>query len=238
MAIIDTNDFWGLGNFVCGVNLGGLEGDVSRFEQQYFFLPLCTAGFSPLGVELGIIDWFTLILGLVGLLTLTIHGANWIIFKTNASINPLLKLWVFRLSFALTAAVILSLIAWLSVRPNPFENFLSMPFFWIFPLLTLAGLVGLMNVKRFKKDGMGFLCSSTFIFGAAASTAVSVFPVLLPSSNDVHPDLTIYNTAASEYGLKAGLTWWPLAAILLVIYVVVQYRIFRGKMDDVEYGEH
>ena len=111
-----------LGNVVRGVNLGGLEGDVSRFEPQYFFLPLWTADFSPLGVELGIIDWFTLILGLVGLLTLTIHGANWIIFKTNASINPLLKLWVFRLSFALTAAVILSLVAWLSVRPDPFER--------------------------------------------------------------------------------------------------------------------
>ena len=227
-----------LGNVVRGVNLGGLEDGVSRFESLYFFLPLWNSSFSPLGIDLGIIDWFTLILGIVSLLALTIHGSNWIIFKTNSSINPLLKQWVFRLSFALAGAVILSLVAWLSVRPDPFENFLEMPIFWVFPLMTLAGLVGLMMIQRFQKDGFGFLFSSLFIVGASASTAVSVFPVMLPSSNDVHPDLTIYNTAASEYGLNAGLGWWPFAAVLVVVYVVVQYRIFKGKMDDVEYGEH
>jgi cytochrome d ubiquinol oxidase subunit II len=65
-----------------------------------------------------------------------------------------------------------------------------------------------------------------------------VFPVLLPSSNTVHPDLTVYNTATDGYGLNAALYWWPIAAALVVLYVVVQYRIFKGKMDDIGYGEH
>lgn len=227
-----------LGNVVRGVNLGGLEGNVSAFEPHYFFLPLWVSDFSPLGIDLGIIDWFTLILGLVGLVTLTIHGANWIRFKTRSSLHEQLRTWVFRLSWVLVGLVALSLVAWLTVRPDPFRNFLDMPVFWIFPLLTLAGLVGLLNIKRFKHDGAGFLASTTFIVGAAASTAVSVFPVLLPSSNALHPDLTVYNTATDAYGLQAGLYWWPFAAVLVVIYVVVQYRIFKGKMDDVEYGEH
>jgi cytochrome d ubiquinol oxidase subunit II len=148
------------------------------------------------------------------------------------------KTWVFRLSFVLAALVVLSLVAWLSVRPDPFRNFMEMPLFWVFPLLSLGGLLGLMNVRRFRRDGMGFLFSTLFIVGAAASTAVSVFPVLLPSSNSVHPDLTVYNTATDGYGLNAALYWWPIAAALVVLYVVVQYRIFKGKMDDIGYGEH
>ena len=227
-----------LGNVVRGVNLGGWDGSESAYEPQYFFLPLWASEFSPLGFDLGIIDWFTLLLGLVGLVTLTIHGANWVILKTRSSINDTLKTWVFRLSFVLAALVVLSLVAWLSVRPDPFRNFMEMPLFWVFPLLSLGGLLGLMNVRRFHRDGMGFLFSTLFIVGAAASTAVSVFPVLLPSSNTVHPDLIIYNTATDGYGLNAALYWWPIAAALVVLYVVVQYRIFKGKMDDIGYGEH
>jgi cytochrome bd ubiquinol oxidase subunit II len=227
-----------LGNVVRGVNLGGVTGAVSAYEPQYFFLPLWVSDFSPLGIDLGIIDWFTLILGLVGLVTLTIHGATWVIFKTRSSINETLKTWVYRLSFVLVALVALSLAAWLSVRPDPFRNFIEMPLFWLFPLLTLAGLGGLMRIRSYVRDGLGFLFSTLFIVGAAASTAVSVWPVLLPSSNATHPDLTVYNTATDAYGLQAGLYWWPLAAALVVLYVVVQYRIFKGKMDDVGYGEH
>jgi hypothetical protein len=49
------------------VNLGGWDGSESAYEPQYFFLPLWASDFSPLGFDLGIIDWFTLIgLGGVG----------------------------------------------------------------------------------------------------------------------------------------------------------------------------
>ncbi len=48
-----------------------------------------------------------------------------------------------------------------------------------------------------------------------------------------------HSTGANDaYGLPAGLYWWQFAALLVVLYVVVQYRIFKGKMDDVKYGEH
>ena len=66
----------------------------------------------------------------------------------------------------------------------------------------------------------------------------SIFPKLLPSTNSVNPDLTVYNVAAHEYGLTAGLNWFIIAAILVVIYFVIQYKVFKGKMDDIGYGDH
>ena len=227
-----------LGNIVRGVNLGMVTDGISAYEPHYFFLPLWNSTFDPHSEHLGVIDWFTLMLGVVGVVSLMIHGANWIIFKTNSALNTKLKNVVFSMNFVLLALVLTSLATWHIIEPKPFHNFIEHPWLWIFPLITFSGIFGLFKVKTFKKDGLGFLFSSMFLFGGLTSTVVSIFPKVLPSTNSVNPSLTIYNVAADEYGLTVGVYWFVIAAILVAIYMFVQYRIFKGKMDDVGYGEH
>ena len=227
-----------LGNVVRGVNLGGVINGTSTYEAHYFFLPLWNSTFSPQSEYLGIIDWFTIFLGIVAVVALTIHGANWINYKTNSDLNNYLKKIVFKLNIILFILVILSLSIWHFIEPEPFHNFIQMPWLWIFPVITFTGVFGLFKIRSFKKDGYGFLFSSLFLFGGFASTAASIFPKVLPSTNDVNPDLTIYNVAANDYGLSVGLNWFFVAVILVAIYFTIQYRVFRGKMDEVGYGEH
>lgn len=227
-----------LGNVVRGVNLGMVTNGVSAHEPHFFFLPLWNSSFSPHAEHLGIIDWFTLLLGIIGVVALAIHGANWIIFKTNSDLNEKLKSVVFNLNIALLILVIVSLFIWHIIEPHPFHNFIDQPWLWIFPIITFTGLFGLFKVKSFKKHGLGFLFSSLFLFGGLTSTVASIFPKVLPSTNDVNPDLTLYNVAAHEYGLSVGVYWFIIAAFLVGVYMFVQYRVFTGKMDDVGYGEH
>ncbi|PKV50548.1 cytochrome bd-I ubiquinol oxidase subunit 2 apoprotein [Aquimarina sp. MAR_2010_214] len=227
-----------LGNIVRGVNLGNVVKGVSTQEAHYFFLPLWNPTLSPQAEELGVIDWFTLLLGVIGVIVLTIHGANWIIFKTNSNINEKLKKVVFNLNFVLVALVVTSLFVWHIIEPQPFHNFFDMPWLWFFPLLALVGLLGLFKVRTFKKDGFGFLFSSLFLFGGLMSTVASIYPKVLPSTNSVNPSLTIHNVAADAYGLGVGVIWFIIAAILVTVYMIIQYRVFKGKMDDVGYGEH
>jgi cytochrome d ubiquinol oxidase subunit II len=49
--------------------------------------------------------------------------------------------------------------------------------------------------------------------------------------------LTIYNAAASPYGLAVGLVWWSIGIALAAVYFVLIYRFFRGKvrLDDEGY---
>lgn len=227
-----------LGNVVRGVNLGNVVNGVSTQEAHYFFLPLWNPTFSPQAEQLGIIDWFTLLLGIIGVVALTIHGANWIIFKTNSGLNEKLKKVVFNLNIVMVVLVVISLLVWHVIEPKPFHNFLDKPWLFVFPLITFTGLFGLFKVKTFKKHGMGFLFSSLFLFGGLTSTVASIFPKVLPSTNTVNPDLTLYNMAAHEYGLGVGVYWFIIAIILVIIYFTIQYRVFKGKMDDVGYGEH
>jgi cytochrome bd ubiquinol oxidase subunit II len=219
-----------LGNVVRGVNLGGVEDGVSRWEPQYFFLPLWDGSFSPLGTNPGIVDWFTVVLGLVTLVTLTIHGAGWVMYKTASSLNIRLKRLVPWLAGALLVLVPVSVMAWVYVRPEGLANYASMPVLWLFPGLAVCCLVGLVFSGRFVHEGRVFLFSSLFIGLSALSTAISLYPVLLPNRNGVHADLTIFNCSAEAYGLRAGMGWWPFAAVLVGIYLVVQFRAFRGKL--------
>ena len=138
----------------------------------------------------------------------------------------------------LLALVITSLLVWHIIEPNPFHNFIKYPFLVLLPIITFTGIFGLFKVKSFKKHGMGFLFSTLFLVGGLASTVASIFPKLLPSTNAINPSLTIENVAAHEYGLATGMKWFFIALVLVVIYMIVQYKVFKGKMDDVGYGDH
>jgi cytochrome d ubiquinol oxidase subunit II len=225
-----------LGNIVRGVNLGGVENGVSVYEGHYFFLPLWDSSFSPLSKTPGVIDWFTIIIGLISVVTLAIHGANWVILKTNSSINNKLKNIIFKLNIVLTVLTIFSLIVWQIVNPNSLDNFMDNPYLIIFPIIYLTGLFGLFFIKKIKKDIYGFVFSSLLILGGITSSLASLFPVLLPSINKVNVPLTIYNTSASEYGLSVALNWGIIGFILLFVYMIIQKRLMGGKIDKMDYG--
>jgi cytochrome d ubiquinol oxidase subunit II len=225
-----------LGNVVRGVNLGSVEIGVSMHEAHYFFLPLWDSSFSPLSEHPGVIDWFTLIIGIIAVVTLAIHGATWIRLKTNASINKKLKNVIFNLNIALLVLTIFSLIVWQIVNPNSLNNFIEKPYLLIFPIIYFTGLFGLFFIKKIKKDSHSFALSTLLIIGGITSSLASLFPVILPSTNTVNKSLTIYNTAASNYGLSVAFNWAIIGVILLLIYIIIQQRILKGKIDHMDYG--
>ncbi|RLJ61202.1 cytochrome bd-I ubiquinol oxidase subunit 2 apoprotein [Lacinutrix venerupis] len=225
-----------LGNIIRGVNLGTAENGISAHEAHYFFLPLWDSSFSPLTTHPGVIDWFTIIIGLIAVVTLTIHGANWIILKTNSSINNKLKTVIFNLNIVLTLLTIFSIIVWQIVNPNALDNFINKPYLLIFPIMYLIGLIGLFFIKKIQKNSHAFLLSTLVITGGIWSSLASLFPVILPSINNVNQHLTIYNTAASEYGLSTALIWGVIGFILIFVYMIIQNRLTSGKIDNMDYG--
>jgi len=226
----------GLGNLVRGVNLGGVTDGVSLYEPHFFFLPLWDASFSPLTEHPGVLDWFTIIIGLISVVTLTIHGANWIIYKTNSSINEKLKSVIFKLTIALIILTILSLFVWHKTIQNDFVNFQNKPFLLIFPLIYFVGLFGLLKIKSFKNEITGLLFSTLLILGGITSTLASMYPKILPSTNTVNEALTIFNTASTSKSLSVAMVWGIIGIILMIIYLLVQKRLLTGKLDDRDYG--
>jgi len=205
-------------------------------EQGYFFEPLWTS--FAVGPDPGILDWFTMTLGLAAISTLTVHGANYISMKTDGEIqqrarSAAAKAWW---GIVLTSAV--ALIATLSIRPQMWTNFSVHPWAFLFPVGGVAGLIGSNYFRHKGKDAAAFLSSGTFIASMLASTAVGLFPNLLPASVDLQRSLTIYNSATSAYGLGVGIVWWVVGMLLASVYFVYVYRSFRGKVTAGEEGQY
>jgi len=225
-----------LGNIVRGVNLGGVDGITSEYEAHYFFLPLWNSSFSPEGTHPGVIDWFTIIIGLISVVTLAIHGANWVILKTNSSINKQLKHVIFKLNIVLALLTLISLSVWHIIDPNSLINFWDKPLLLIFPIIYITGLLGLFFIQKLKNELTGFVFSSFVIVGGITSSLASMFPVILPSTNTVNDSLTIYNTSAGDYGLSVAMGWGIVGFLLLIVYFIVQKKLMRGKIDEMDYG--
>lgn len=64
-----------------------------------------------------------------------------------------------------------------------------------------------------------------------------MYPTILPSTNN-NPSLTVQNAATAPYGLSVAVYWFVIAAILVITYFTIQFRVFRGKTDKLDYGEH
>lgn len=215
-----------LGNVVRGVPIG---------EDGYFFEPLWT-DFSPTSSNPGILDWYTVLTGLLALSTLVVHGANFIALKTEQEVNRRSRR-VARLGWISTLTLTaLTTVATFYLRPGMLFAFGERPWGIVLPILALAGLAG-MGYFAFKgQDRAAFLSSSAYILGMMGSTVFAVYPDVLPA---VEPSnsLTIYNASASPYGLAVGLVWWTIGMALAAVYFILIYRLFRGKvrMEDEGY---
>ena len=208
-----------LGNVLRGVPLG---------PDHYFFVPLWT-NFQP-GPEPGILDWYTILCAVVTVAAVSMHGALYLILKTNGAINERLRRSV---RWLWPGVVILSgagLIATIQVRPQLLDNYRAGPEGWILPVLVFAGLFGIVYFTRVRQERNAFLSSCLYIVATLSGAAYGLYPALLPSSGDPAQTLTIRNAAAGAASLSAGIGWWTVGMLIAVGYFVIVYRMFRGKV--------
>src|SRR5208337_2390863 len=92
-----------------GVALANVLRGVPLQADGYFFLPLWT-NWQP-GPHPGILDWYTVIGGLVAMVALTLHGALWLTIKTSGELAERARHILAPLWFLLSTLTIISLIA-------------------------------------------------------------------------------------------------------------------------------
>ena len=212
-----------------GAALGNVVRGVPLNADGFFFTPLWTS-FGIRGEELGILDWYTVTVGITSLLALTYHGAQWIILKTEDEIRERAKRaagFVWPLLILSVAAVT---IMTFSIQPHVPEHMNAAPASYLLPLLAAGGIFGSRLFMARGRELAAFLGSAAFLAFMLLSVVFGLYPIVLPATGDPSLSLTIHNASGPPYALRVALFWWIPGMILVSLYTTFVYRQMRGKV--------
>jgi cytochrome d ubiquinol oxidase subunit II len=231
---------FGVSSLLLGVFYGAALGNVVRGvpleADGYFFLPLWTnfrAGPHP-----GVLDWYTILSGVVALVALATHGAHYLALRAEGEVHARSRVVAKVGRRALFALTPLSLVATLAVRPGVLDNFLAHPIGFALPLAVAASLVGMELAGRRGSDRGAFASSTAYLVAMLGGAAFALFPVLLPSSEDPARSLTIARAATGSYAMRVAFVWWFVALLLVAGTFTYLYRSFRGKLSGAAGDEY
>jgi cytochrome d ubiquinol oxidase subunit II len=210
-----------LGNVVRGVPLG---------SDGYFFEALWTNW--RVGPNAGILDWYTVIAGVVALVALTVHGSLYVALKTTGDVNARSRKVVSMLWPVLLIVTLVSLIATLYIRPEVLANYKKLPLGFAIPVLVFGSLGALLMFHKQGKEKNAFVSSCLYLAGMLGGAAFALFPNVLPASTGEQFNLTIYNTMTGSYGMRVGFVWWCIGIVIAIGYFVFLFRMFKGKVSE------
>ncbi len=218
-----------------GAALGNVLRGVPLDASGYFSLPLWSD--FGLGAHLGVLDWYTVLVGLFALVTMAAHGAVFLAWKTAGPVHERSKGLAGRLWALVLIFWVLATLATTAVNPAILRNLPHAPLAWLATLIFLGGLGLVFTGLHLQRFLLAFLGSGAFILGLLAASAACVFPVMLRSTLDPAFDLTALNAAVGQHGLRVGLAWWLLGFPIALGYVAFLFRFHRGKVSAAAEGE-
>lgn len=219
---------------VLGAALGNVIRGVPLDATGFFAGPLFT-NFQP-GVRPGVLDWYTVLVGVFALVVLTGHGALFLAWKTEAELHQRSRVAARRLWTAVMVLLVPVTLATHYVQPALFSTLVSRPWTWGIAALVVVGLGLLSLAMRRGQDLTAFLGSCLFIVSMLAATAAGLYPNLLVSTLSPAYNLTVQNAASGGIGMSIGLGWWIPAIVLALAYFAMLFRFFRGKVSVSEDG--
>jgi cytochrome d ubiquinol oxidase subunit II len=217
-----------------GAALGNVVRGVPLDTQARFFLPLWT-DFLP-GARPGILDWYTVLVGVAAFVALMLHGALWVSLKTDGAVQARARRAARAAWWGVAAATVLVTLVTFRLQPQVPARLSAAPWGAVFPALAVAGLGLVWAFERKGQEHRAFLASCAYLVGMLTSVAFGVYPYVLPSNGDPALGLDIHNAAAGAYGLRVGLVWFVPGMLLVTAYFVFTYRRLAGKTTVDEQG--
>jgi cytochrome d ubiquinol oxidase subunit II len=219
--------FWdwgfGLGSLLPAILFGVAVGNIIRgipIDSEIVFQ----------GSFFGLLNPYSILVGLVSLALFTMHGALYMTIKTDGDHRRKAAAFATGGWIALVVLYIAATIATFFVTPSMFEGVLGNPIFWVLLVLLLASIMYIPVAVKAQKYFMGFLSSSCVILSMIGLAAVSLFPRLVPSTIDPAFSLTIYNASSTQRTLWVMLIIALIGMPIVIGYTAYIYRVFRGKV--------
>lgn len=248
-----------LGSFVPPIIFGVAFGNLLQgvpFEIDQTMRPVYTGSFWAL------LNPFGLLCGVLSLVMILAHGANYLTFRTEGTlqnrarsvgtISSLLSAVLFALGGVWVYLGISGYVAVEGLDPagpaNPllktvemsadawFQNFYQLPILWAIPLLGILGALASAILVRQNKCKLAILASSLMLACIILTPLIAMFPFVMPSSTMLNAGLTLWDSTSSHLTLEIMFFVTLIFLPLVLFYTSWAYKVMSGKLTN-EYIE-
>jgi cytochrome d ubiquinol oxidase subunit II len=200
-------------------------------------VPMNAAG-DYTGTFLGLLNPFSLLVGVTGLAMFLAHGAAWTAVKTQGVLHDRATRARSLLHWAFVLLVVLTTVYTALAVSDRFHDSLGRVTGWLALILLVVGVVWARWEMLRKRDLGAFVASAVAIVGLVGLAAAGNYPDLVPARGSAAAtSVTVSAAASSSLTLKVMLIITFIGMPLVLGYSVFVYRSFRGKVD-VKEGEY
>ncbi|MGN6776254.1 cytochrome d ubiquinol oxidase subunit II [Rhizobium sp.] len=210
------------------------------------------------GSFFALLNPYALLCGLLSVAMLVMHGAAWLLVKTDEVVAKRARR--FGIVAALAVIVLFALgglVLWIDIDgyriasaidvagpSNPLlktvehsagawlGNYGGHPWMMIAPALGVVGAAAALLAMLSQREVTVLLFSKLAIFGIISTVGVSMFPFILPSSLDPRSSLTVWDASSSHLTLFIMLVVVVIFLPIVLAYTAWVYRVLWGKVDE------
>ncbi|MDO4503030.1 MAG: cytochrome d ubiquinol oxidase subunit II [Coriobacteriia bacterium] len=198
-------------------------------------LPLDAHG-DYVGGFFALLNPFALLCGVLGLVHMLTQGAAWIALKAPVDSELRAKCAKLRRTLALVDLVLFVVVTaafFLLIAPTLPYAIASTVLAGVFAVLYVIGMVVTAFVSKAdepKGDLLAIVAAGVGCLGLSGIIGATQFPNLVPAL-DPALSLTVANCASSDVALFAMTIIAVIGVPLVLVYHVLTYRAFRGRVD-------
>ncbi len=205
--------------FLMGIALGNIITGVPIDSQKEFA-----------GTFLGLINPYTIMVGITTVALFMMHGAIYVVMKTDGELQNRIRGWVNNTIIFFVISYVTTTMATLIYYPHMVEHFKQHPTLFLVALLNMLAIANIPREIFHGREFRAFLSSCASIIALLALFAIGLFPNIVLSNPNPEHSLNIYNAASSQKTLGIMLTIALIGIPFVLAYTISIYWIFRGKV--------
>jgi cytochrome d ubiquinol oxidase subunit II len=215
-----------LASLLIGVALGNVAWGV----------PL-TANFRYHGDLLQQIHPYTVLTGLLVVAMFLMHGAIYLVLKTEGELNARVRTWVRPAIIGFIILYVVVTMATLLYLPHMAQPFRDHPLLFLVPALSVLVIANIPREMHHGREFRAFLSSAVAMLLLLALFGIGMFPELIHARPEAAHSMTIYNASSSLKTLQTMLIMAAIGMPLVLAYTLHIYRVFQGKvkLDSMSY---
>jgi cytochrome d ubiquinol oxidase subunit II len=198
-------------------------------------LPLTSDG-EYMGGLLELLRPYPLVVGLTTVALFAMHGAIYVVMKTEGDLQASVRLWIPRLIALFVVCYLFTTGLTVVFIPHMTTALFDYPVLFVVPLLNVLVVANIPREVHQGREFRAFLSSCVAMLLLMALFGIGMYPDMIYSSPIAEHSLTIYNAASSPKTHRIMLIIALIGMPIVVAYTFSVYWIFRGKVKIDEHS--